>query len=118
MRRRAPPSADAPAPQALDEGDRLACPLRDLLVPLHDLVHGCAPLDRVLQAGHGHAEELQQPSRLITRHVHVSDRKSTRLNSSHGYISYAVFCLKKKKNKATQKPNTVYRYTWKLACQR
>src|SRR2546429_5996114 len=27
-----------------------------------------------------------------------SDRKSTRLNSSHGYISYAVFCLKKKKN--------------------
>src|SRR5205809_1745538 len=25
------------------------------------------------------------------------DRKSTRLNSSHGYISYAVFCLKKKK---------------------
>src|SRR2546422_5956183 len=27
------------------------------------------------------------------------DRKSTRLNSSHGYISYAVFCLKKKKQK-------------------
>src|SRR2546422_5252257 len=27
------------------------------------------------------------------------DRKSTRLNSSHGYISYAVFCLEKKKNK-------------------
>src|SRR2546429_5600559 len=27
----------------------------------------------------------------------VVDRKSTRLNSSHGYISYAVFCLKKKK---------------------
>src|SRR2546422_5808463 len=27
------------------------------------------------------------------------DRKSTRLNSSHGYISYAVFCLKKKKMK-------------------
>src|SRR2546422_3409065 len=26
----------------------------------------------------------------------VADRKSTRLNSSHGYISYAVFCLKKK----------------------
>src|SRR2546422_7605589 len=29
----------------------------------------------------------------------LSDRKSTRLNSSHGYISYAVFCLKKKKKK-------------------
>src|SRR5687768_17808929 len=28
------------------------------------------------------------------------DRKSTRLNSSHGYISYAVFCLKKKKKKS------------------
>src|SRR2546422_2340437 len=31
------------------------------------------------------------------------DRKSTRLNSSHGYISYAVFCLKKKKNQANNK---------------
>src|SRR2546429_2552141 len=31
---------------------------------------------------------------------HFRDRKSTRLNSSHGYISYAVFCLKKKKKKS------------------
>src|SRR2546422_4091888 len=30
-------------------------------------------------------------------HSLTQDRKSTRLNSSHGYISYAVFCLKKKK---------------------
>src|SRR2546429_1403938 len=30
-----------------------------------------------------------------------ADRKSTRLNSSHGYISYAVFCLKKKTNVAS-----------------
>src|SRR2546422_3507270 len=30
------------------------------------------------------------------------DRKSTRLNSSHGYISYAVFCLKKKKHDLTE----------------
>src|SRR5256884_1556280 len=29
----------------------------------------------------------------------TTDRKSTRLNSSHGYISYAVFCLKKKNNR-------------------
>src|SRR5687768_18114653 len=29
------------------------------------------------------------------------DRKSTRLNSSHGYISYAVFCLKKKRRRPT-----------------
>src|SRR2546422_3768913 len=34
----------------------------------------------------------------------ATDRKSTRLNSSHGYISYAVFCLKKKNNgRSTQK---------------
>src|SRR5256884_415001 len=32
------------------------------------------------------------------------DRKSTRLNSSHGYISYAVFCLKKKKKRSYLQP--------------
>src|SRR5687768_9187267 len=32
----------------------------------------------------------------------LGDRKSTRLNSSHGYISYAVFCLKKKNQRPTQ----------------
>src|SRR2546429_2827312 len=36
----------------------------------------------------------------------VRDRKSTRLNSSHGYISYAVFCLKKKKKYTTNRQNT------------
>src|SRR2546422_1673169 len=35
--------------------------------------------------------------------VACQDRKSTRLNSSHGYISYAVFCLKKKKKHTTWK---------------
>src|SRR5436190_18483782 len=35
-----------------------------------------------------------------------ADRKSTRLNSSHTVISYAVFCLKKKKNTKQQSPNT------------
>src|SRR2546429_3665826 len=34
------------------------------------------------------------------------DRKSTRLNSSHGYISYAVFCLKKKKKDPPQLPHS------------
>src|SRR2546422_3776650 len=34
------------------------------------------------------------------------DRKSTRLNSSHGYISYAVFCLKKKKRNKRPKRKT------------
>src|SRR3712207_8511317 len=33
---------------------------------------------------------------------HQPDRKSTRLNSSHANISYAVFCLKKKKNKTSK----------------
>src|SRR5687768_17978357 len=37
----------------------------------------------------------------------TEDRKSTRLNSSHGYISYAVFCLKKKKNKKQKKTITI-----------
>src|SRR3712207_6858388 len=39
------------------------------------------------------------------------DRKSTRLNSSHANISYAVFCLKKKKNKMkSTNANTSYAY--------
>src|SRR5687768_18280155 len=38
------------------------------------------------------------------------DRKSTRLNSSHGYISYAVFCLKKKKKKKTYKSANTARH--------
>src|SRR2546422_4298526 len=37
----------------------------------------------------------------IRGNVALGDRKSTRLNSSHGYISYAVFCLKKKKKTKT-----------------
>src|SRR2546422_3872624 len=36
------------------------------------------------------------PQDQALRHRGRGDRKSTRLNSSHGYISYAVFCLKKK----------------------
>src|SRR2546422_4606059 len=44
---------------------------------------------------------LQRNSFAIARALRFQqqDRKSTRLNSSHGYISYAVFCLKKKKNR-------------------
>src|SRR2546429_1617809 len=37
-----------------------------------------------------------------------ADRKSTRLNSSHGYISYAVFCLKKKKEEYSSRESYVY----------
>src|SRR2546422_7850830 len=47
-----------------------------------------APLDPKLRATLGFLEKLT---------LAPTDRKSTRLNSSHGYISYAVFCLKKKK---------------------
>src|SRR2546422_8334209 len=57
------------------------------------------------QAGHVLAERQRQPSpRFGERRGDEDlaemdgDRKSTRLNSSHGYISYAVFCLKKKNN--------------------
>src|SRR2546430_13249644 len=39
------------------------------------------------------------PSLLLLNRVALLDRKSTRLNSSHSQISYAVFCLKKKKTK-------------------
>src|SRR2546429_4588326 len=38
--------------------------------------------------------------------AYKGDRKSTRLNSSHGYISYAVFCLKKKKQ--TMNPQIIH----------
>src|SRR5438128_6462017 len=40
----------------------------------------------------------------------TQDRKSTRLNSSHGSISYAVFCLKKKKSKITLTVSTTKQY--------
>src|SRR2546422_6770534 len=41
----------------------------------------------------------------LDRLMVFQDRKSTRLNSSHGYISYAVFCLKKKKKKTKSYSN-------------
>src|SRR3989449_2877541 len=44
------------------------------------------------------------------------DRKSTRLNSSHGYISYAVFCLKKKKKKQNLKHKEVTLLLLTLEC--
>src|SRR3990172_12644386 len=55
--------------------------LLDAEVPV---VHGCAINDNPLQ-----------PICKECRRRLAEDRKSTRLNSSHGYISYAVFCLKK-----------------------
>src|SRR5687768_17694170 len=60
--------------------------------PVHERGAGCR-LDEV---------EEQVDGGGLTRPVRAEeDRKSTRLNSSHGYISYAVFCLKKKKRSAS-----------------
>src|SRR2546430_9978200 len=47
----------------------------------------------------------------LTEQLVVVDRKSTRLNSSHSQISYAVFCLKKKKTRSTRPSTTRYRVT-------
>src|SRR2546430_9082350 len=49
-----------------------------------------------MQVGKDHSPE--NAGLVLNRITRVEDRKSTRLNSSHSQISYAVFCLKKKKN--------------------
>src|SRR2546422_6980974 len=81
---------------------------------LTDCLRGEVPFEAILQqtayplltlVGCGtrvhNAPELlssEAMAQLVTRvRPDYEDRKSTRLNSSHGYISYAVFCLKKKK---------------------
>src|SRR5688572_31546526 len=51
------------------------------------------------ESGEDHAVGQGQPRRDAAHAQPASDRKSTRLNSSHSQISYAVFCLKKKKKK-------------------
>src|SRR3712207_7977789 len=57
-----------------------------------DVEHHLAELKRWLATMAGWAADLDEDA----------DRKSTRLNSSHANISYAVFCLKKKKYKAAR----------------
>src|SRR2546422_5447644 len=57
-----------------------------------------AGLERKVEA---RTRELTQS---LEQQTAMGDRKSTRLNSSHGYISYAVFCLKKKKQKQLDWP--------------
>ena len=63
------------------------------------------------QVGHGYLPRLQGRGDGQHRETAADqDRKSTRLNSSHGYISYAVFCLKKKnknKTKTKKKKKTI-----------
>src|SRR3989475_8662901 len=67
-----------------------------------------ARLDQIRQA-HERLDRLegelaQAREVLQDRDPELSDRKSTRLNSSHSQISYAVFCLKKKKKTQTKPP--------------
>src|SRR5690348_18047885 len=74
---------------------------------LHDALPISLPLGRRhrLQALELPVAALELPTRplgrldLVSGGVEVEDRKSTRLNSSHPSISYAVFCLKKKNTK-------------------
>src|SRR3712207_7147619 len=78
-------------------------PPRSTLFPYTTLFRSAdgAPADRGADPRVGPAvadERLQVGvARAVGRLAEVADRKSTRLNSSHANISYAVFCLKKKK---------------------
>src|SRR3712207_8395492 len=72
---------------------RGAALLRREAVGVHGEAHGAAGLAPV-EAGLD--EDLVEPFRLRLHLHEAGDRKSTRLNSSHANISYAVFCLKKK----------------------
>src|SRR5690625_6827613 len=80
---RHPPLADPGRLRA-----RSNCSVRALVVLAYELPDGSVQAGQ-LQGGHG----MMMPRGEMPR----QDRKSTRLNSSHVAISYAVFCLKKKK---------------------
>src|SRR5436309_9984121 len=77
-----------------------------------NLVHARSPQTAApagVRKRHGHRWMYKSlpPCRTVP-HLASKDRKSTRLNSSHVKISYAVFCLKKKKkNKNTDKNSTI-----------
>src|SRR2546422_7840459 len=62
---------------------------RSIAASGHRVEFRFAPAVNGNSAPHGIQHPRRAPCKLL-------DRKSTRLNSSHGYISYAVFCLKKK----------------------
>src|SRR6266436_8564542 len=62
----------------------------------HDLIPDAVQRIQIL-AEHLDGDLRRAAGQAFADAVAEEDRKSTRLNSSHGYISYAVFCLKKKK---------------------
>src|SRR2546429_7015522 len=70
-------------------------PPRSTLFPYTTLFRSLPAKPRMLSRG---AEQSYGEPHDPHRASPIRDRKSTRLNSSHGYISYAVFCLKKKKH--------------------
>src|SRR2546422_3412618 len=73
-------------------------PPRSTLFPYTTLFRSRQERRPVRLAQARHHRQLFLPGEVGVEELVVSlDRKSTRLNSSHGYISYAVFCLKKKK---------------------
>src|SRR5688572_32562786 len=93
-------------------------PPRSTLFPYTTLFRSRVGEDEVLTAGIGPRSQLVIPGR-VGRLLQPgrtgsplyrltlsppADRKSTRLNSSHSQISYAVFCLKKKTTKPTNTP--------------
>src|SRR3712207_7379859 len=66
----------------------------------HHAFEGCVEqLATAIRLGVYPTGSALPPEREMAERMRVSDRKSTRLNSSHANISYAVFCLKKKKKK-------------------
>src|SRR5438067_9481207 len=82
---------------------RIPRPPRSTLFPYTTLFRSAPALHRFPLSGlpgeRPLARQGHQARRLRRRVLHREDRKSTRLNSSHVSISYAVFCLKKKKTR-------------------
>src|SRR2546422_2505489 len=71
-------------------------PPRSTLFPYTTLFRSIAPSRARSEPQRGEIRPLLRKERHGFGARETADRKSTRLNSSHGYISYAVFCLKKK----------------------
>src|SRR5256885_12826201 len=69
------------------------------IAPRRGRIEALADLDGAFDLAEGLAEAARQAHGLGRGRHAFGDRKSTRLNSSHLVISYAVFCLKKKKIK-------------------